>query len=88
MTRKQPLRMARQEHRPIPVNILLVLNRLKSVGTARLLPTRRRHSSAGASPSRPMKWLVKVVLKIFKGRASFNKNRPRVKIAVPKKIIN
>ena len=37
----------------IPVNIFVVFNRLKSGRRARLLPSWRRHGSAGASPPHP-----------------------------------
>jgi len=41
-----------QEGEATPVNIFALSNRLKNDGRTRLLPSLRRHGSAGALPSR------------------------------------
>ena len=71
--------MVRQEPHRTPPNIFAMPSELKNEGRARLLPSWRRHGSAGASPSRVMNWLDKVDEDMFTGVAS-----PSHENAVPK----
>ncbi len=47
-----------REPQPTALNIYAMPSPLRTIETARLLPSLRRHGSAGASPSRILHWLV------------------------------